>query len=74
MCIRDRVLILRQQVGVAGYDRQRGFQVMGPVSYTHLKTEMLSRYEVEMEHYSKIINIEARTMLKICLLYTSRCV
>ena len=22
------------------------------------KTEMLSRYEVEMEHYSKIINIE----------------
>ena len=29
------------------------------------KTEMLSRYEVEMEHYSKIINIEARTMLKI---------
>ena len=29
------------------------------------KTEMLSRYEVEMEHYSKIVNIEARTMLKI---------
>ena len=29
------------------------------------KTEMLSRYEVEMEHYSKVINIEARTMLKI---------
>ena len=29
------------------------------------KTEMLSRYEVEMEHYSKIINIESRTMLKI---------
>lgn len=29
------------------------------------KTEMLSRYEVEMEHYSKIINIEARTMVKI---------
>ena len=29
------------------------------------KTEMLSRYEVEMEQYSKIINIEARTMLKI---------
>jgi len=29
------------------------------------KTEMFSRYEVEMEHYSKIINIEARTMLKI---------
>ena len=29
------------------------------------KTEMLSRYEVEMEHYSKILNIEARTMLKI---------
>ena len=29
------------------------------------KTEMLSRYEVEMEHYSKIINIEARTMLKV---------
>ena len=24
-----QVLILRQQVGVAGYDRQRGFQVMG---------------------------------------------
>ncbi len=29
------------------------------------KTEMLSRYEVEMEHYSKIINIEARTMQRI---------
>ena len=29
------------------------------------KTEMFSRYEVEMEHYSKVINIEARTMLKI---------
>ena len=29
------------------------------------KTEMFSRYEVEMEHYSKILNIEARTMLKI---------
>lgn len=29
------------------------------------RTEMLSRYEVEMEHYSKILNIEARTMLKI---------
>ena len=29
------------------------------------RTEMLSRYEVEMEHYSKVINIEARTMLKI---------
>ena len=29
------------------------------------KTEMLSRYEVEIEHYSKILNIEARTMLKI---------
>ena len=29
------------------------------------KTELFSRYEVEMEHYSKIINIEARTMLKI---------
>ena len=29
------------------------------------KTEMLSRYEVEMEHYSKVINIEARTMVKI---------
>lgn len=29
------------------------------------KTEMRSRYEVEMEHYSKIINIEARTMLKM---------
>ncbi len=29
------------------------------------KTEMLSRYEVELEHYSKILNIEARTMLKI---------
>ena len=25
--------------------------------------EMESRYEVEMEHYSKIINIEALTML-----------
>ncbi len=29
------------------------------------KTEMRSRYEVEMEHYSKIINIEARTMQRI---------
>ena len=29
------------------------------------KTEMFSRHEVEMEHYSKILNIEARTMLKI---------
>ena len=29
------------------------------------KIEMESRYEVEMEHYSKILNIEARTMLKI---------
>ena len=29
------------------------------------KTELFSRYEVEMEHYSKIINIEARTMLMI---------
>ncbi len=29
------------------------------------RTEMLSRYEVEMEHYSKIINIEARTMQRI---------
>ena len=29
------------------------------------KVEMHSRYEVEMEHYSKILNIEARTMLKI---------
>ena len=29
------------------------------------KTEMLSRYEVEMEHYSKIINIEALTMLEM---------
>ena len=29
------------------------------------RTEMFSRYEVEMEHYSKVINIEARTMLKI---------
>ena len=29
------------------------------------KTEMFSRYEVEMEHYSKIINIEALTMLEM---------
>ena len=29
------------------------------------KVEMESRYEVEMEHYSKIINIEALTMLEI---------
>ena len=29
------------------------------------KTEMESRYEVEMEHYSKIINIEAQTMLEM---------
>ncbi len=29
------------------------------------KTEMESRYEVEVEHYSKIINIEALTMLEM---------
>jgi glutamine synthetase len=29
------------------------------------KTEMESRYEVELEHYSKIINIEALTMLEM---------
>ena len=29
------------------------------------KVEMYSRYEVEMEHYSKIINIEALTMLEM---------
>ena len=29
------------------------------------KVEMESRYEVEMEHYSKIINIEALTMLEM---------
>ena len=29
------------------------------------KVEMQSRYEVEMEHYSKIINIEALTMLEM---------
>ena len=29
------------------------------------KAEMESRYEVEMEHYSKIINIEALTMLEM---------
>ena len=29
------------------------------------KTEMLSRYEVEMEHYAKVINIEALTMLEM---------
>lgn len=29
------------------------------------KTEMYSRYEVEMEHYAKIINIEAQTMLEM---------
>lgn len=29
------------------------------------KVEMESRYEVELEHYSKIINIEALTMLEI---------
>ena len=29
------------------------------------KVEMESRYEVEMEHYSKIINIEALTMLEL---------
>ena len=29
------------------------------------KVEMKSRYEVEMEHYSKIINIEALTMLEM---------
>ena len=31
------------------------------------KVEMESRYEVEMEHYSKIINIEALTMLEMAL-------
>ena len=29
------------------------------------KTEMYSRYEVEIEHYSKVINIEALTMLEM---------
>ena len=29
------------------------------------KVEMDSRYEVELEHYSKIINIEALTMLEM---------
>ena len=29
------------------------------------RTEMFSRYEVEMEHYAKIINIEALTMLEM---------
>ena len=29
------------------------------------KTEMHSRYEVEIEHYSKVINIEALTMLEM---------
>ena len=29
------------------------------------RTEMHSRYEVEMEHYAKILNIEALTMLEI---------
>ena len=29
------------------------------------KVEMESRYEVELEHYSKIINIEALTMLEM---------
>ena len=29
------------------------------------RIEMESRYEVEMEHYAKIINIEAKTMLEI---------
>ena len=29
------------------------------------KTEMHSRYEVEVEHYSKVINIEALTMLEM---------
>lgn len=29
------------------------------------KIEMHSRYEVEMEHYSKILNIEALTMLEM---------
>ena len=29
------------------------------------RTEMFSRYEVEMEHYAKIINIKALTMLEM---------
>ena len=29
------------------------------------RTEMFSRYEVEMDHYAKIINIEALTMLEM---------
>ena len=33
------------------------------------KVEMESRYEVEMEHYSKIINIEALTMLELSLIH-----
>ena len=36
--------------------------------------EIYSRYEILMEEYVKVLNIEALTMVNICLLYTSRCV
>ena len=54
-CTPDAMIALKDEKNI---ELMEGFGVL-------TKTEMLSRYEVEMEHYSKILNIEARTMLKI---------
>ena len=54
-CTPDAMIALKEEKNIALMEE---FGVL-------TKTEMLSRYEVEMEHYSKILNIEARTMLKI---------
>ena len=35
------------------------------------EAEVRSRCEIMLENYSKVINIEALTMIDICLLYTS---
>ncbi len=54
-CTPDAMVALREEKNI------RLMEEFGVLT----KTEMLSRYEVEMEHYAKILNIEARTMLKI---------
>ncbi|MDD4851157.1 MAG: glutamine synthetase III [Gemmiger sp.] len=54
-CTPDAMVALKEDKNIALMEQ---FGVLS-------KTEMLSRYEVEMEHYAKILNIEARTMLKI---------
>ena len=66
MCIRDRK---NTPCALPALVEPKNIQLMEEFGVL-TKVEMESRYEVEMEHYSKIINIEALT----CLLYTSRCV